>query len=203
MFLTLDTASAHCSARLTSGAGSLEATRNMARGHDVALPVLVKDLFDDTEANPLELTRVIILTGPGSFAGVRIGLSFGRALAMAARCPSIGVTAMQALLHTESEGTLVIIDVKRGQYLVQAKGEEDFATMSRAELIAAISPPPRKLSGNRVDALDFLSDCSVAQGPLWPSLAMIEAAGCAAPVTPEGARPLYHRPPDAKPVKMV
>lgn len=44
-----------------------------------------------------ELDRIAVTAGPGSFTGVRVGLSFARALALAVDRPCLGVSTLEAL----------------------------------------------------------------------------------------------------------
>lgn len=46
-----------------------------------------------------ELTHIAVSTGPGSFTGLRVGISFARGLAQAADLPLIGITTFDILAH--------------------------------------------------------------------------------------------------------
>ena len=79
--------------------------------------------------------RIVVSVGPGTFTGLRIGLAAARAISLAAECPIIGVTTLEALAFgaasnvTGGETLIVAIDARRGQVYLQAfqpKGDAIF-----------------------------------------------------------------------------
>jgi tRNA threonylcarbamoyladenosine biosynthesis protein TsaB len=67
-----------------------------------------------------DLTRIAVTTGPGSFTGVRIGLSAARGLGLALSIPVIGVPSLFAIsLATECDATAVLLDARRNEAYFQ------------------------------------------------------------------------------------
>lgn len=104
--LALDTALDACSAALVRGNDLLASrTEPMTRGQAERLPPLVAELIAESGVSFAEIDRIAVTTGPGSFTGVRVGLSFARALALALGKPCIGVSTLEALaLEAGEEG---------------------------------------------------------------------------------------------------
>jgi tRNA threonylcarbamoyl adenosine modification protein YeaZ len=59
--------------------------------HDSRLALCVKQLFEEVGVKPAEMHRVGIVIGPGSFTGLRIGLSFVKGLWMALQQPVVAI----------------------------------------------------------------------------------------------------------------
>jgi len=66
---------------------------------------------------PSDLTAIVVGTGPGSFTGTRIGLSFARGLALSLDLPVAGVSTLEALAAS-IDHAFPIIDARRGEVFV-------------------------------------------------------------------------------------
>jgi tRNA threonylcarbamoyladenosine biosynthesis protein TsaB len=86
--------------------------------HLVSLGHAVDQLLASTALSPEKIDRLAIVTGPGSFTGLRIGLSFAKGLHAARHIPMVTINALQLLaLPWLSPGARVcaMIDARRGE----------------------------------------------------------------------------------------
>src|SRR5258708_32205616 len=68
----------------------------MKRGHAEALMPLISRVIRAAGIAFAALDRIAVPTGPGSFTGLRVGLSAARGIALAADKPVVGVTTLTA-----------------------------------------------------------------------------------------------------------
>lgn len=72
---------------------------NNKRTHSVNLLPMVKDVLVDAGVDKGELAAIAISRGPGSFTGLRIGMSTARTLAQVLNIPVVGVSTLAALAY--------------------------------------------------------------------------------------------------------
>src|SRR3954463_10596397 len=99
LILAIDTALDACAAGvLDTDAGRMIAQQSLAikRGHAEALMPLIARVISESGIGFPALDRIAVTTGPGSFTGLRVGLSAARGIALAAAKPVVGVTTLTA-----------------------------------------------------------------------------------------------------------
>src|ERR1700735_1696195 len=99
LILAIDTALDACAACvLDTDAGALLAQESQAmkRGHAEALMPLIGRVMKQAGIAFAALDRIAVTTGPGSFTGLRVGLSAARGIGLAANKPVVGVTTLTA-----------------------------------------------------------------------------------------------------------
>src|SRR5215813_191021 len=97
LILAIDTALDACAAAvLDTEAGGLVAheSQPMKRGHAEALMPLIARVMHQSGLPFAALDRIAVTTGPGSFTGLRVGLSAARGIALAAGKPAVGLTTL-------------------------------------------------------------------------------------------------------------
>jgi tRNA threonylcarbamoyladenosine biosynthesis protein TsaB len=128
--LAVDTALPACSAALFDSAKGCilaRAFEPMATGHAERLATMVRDVMASAGEEFESIDRIAATVGPGTFTGLRIGLSFARGLAVALSRPVAGISTLQALAATviENPDALPIaaaIDARRGNIYFQHFG---------------------------------------------------------------------------------
>src|SRR5437773_7311126 len=99
LILAIDTALDACSAGvLDTDAGKMIALESLAmkRGHAEALMPLIARVIKVAGIAFASLDRIAVTAGPGSFTGLRVGLSAARGIALAAGKPAVGLTTLTA-----------------------------------------------------------------------------------------------------------
>ncbi len=128
--LAIDTALEACSAAvLDTDRGGIIASETlaMARGHAEAVMPLIARVMDLADIEFAELDRIAVTTGPGSFTGLRVGISATRGIALAAGKPAIGLSTLAgfaAPLIAEDDSTHVVaaIDARHDHVYLQVFG---------------------------------------------------------------------------------
>lgn len=70
---------------------------NIPRQHVKTLPVLFQSIIDEHNINLSDLDGIAVSIGPGSFTGLRIGLSYSKGLAFSHGLPIVPVPTLQGI----------------------------------------------------------------------------------------------------------
>lgn len=189
--LGLDTTGKACSAALVDeGRIIAHASEPIGRGHAERLAPLVQELIYMAGRNVSDISRIGVCTGPGSFTGQRVALSFAKGFALPRKLPVIGLSSLEIWAReADPEYNKLIVsvaDVRRGELCWAAwkDGRLEVAPVThKAEeaetLIEALGP-----------------DVILRDKPI----STIILAWLAQHETPQSAAamPLYSRGPDAK-----
>ncbi|MDF1512359.1 MAG: tRNA (adenosine(37)-N6)-threonylcarbamoyltransferase complex dimerization subunit type 1 TsaB [Anaerolineae bacterium] len=99
MLLAIDTATNHASIALHDGSFLRgECTWESPNRHTVTLVPRINQMLQASELTPEDLSAIAICIGPGSYTGVRIGVSVAKGLASAQKVPLIGVSTLDILV---------------------------------------------------------------------------------------------------------
>jgi tRNA threonylcarbamoyladenosine biosynthesis protein TsaB len=219
LILAIDTALDACAAGvLDTEAGRLIAQESvqMKRGHAEALMPLIARVIQQSGLSFAGLDRIAVTTGPGSFTGLRVGLSAARGIALAADKPVVGVTTLTAyaapVVDKAGEHPVIsAIDARHDHIYLQV------VSGNGSPLVwPCLAPIAEALEAARFGAPHLVGNAAGILADRWPAEASlpVQVDSQAAPdiawvgwlgaaVTPETApaRPYYLRAPDAKPQK--
>lgn len=117
--LAVDTSAKTASAAITDGTHLIaSATLNAPGTHSVTLLPMIDALFSASSMKPEDIDMFACSAGPGSFTGVRIGVSLIKGFGFGTDKPCVGVSALEALAYNMSmaEGILCpVMDARRSQ----------------------------------------------------------------------------------------
>ncbi len=118
LILNIETATKNCSVALAKDGNTIAireiATQNFS--HAEKLHVFIEELFSETHLKLQDLNAIAVSQGPGSYTGLRIGVSAAKGLCYALSVPLISVDTLELLARkiAITEGIIVpMIDARR------------------------------------------------------------------------------------------
>lgn len=220
--LAIDTAGPYCSAALFGDNGALASeSERVGRGHAERLMPMIDGLLARSAAAYRDISRIGVTTGPGSFTGVRIGISTARGLALALDVEAFGIGVMDVMIEQASRlpgvaaATIfvAVLPAARSDIFVQAARMSEDRTGSPDILLPATKMSVEEALGwidGRNGSICLFGSGAAAIGRdelllCGPAAAADHAdIGLLAEMARRGAgtsppRPLYLRAPDARP----
>ncbi len=117
--LALETSAKSVSAAVTeNGTVLASAYQNTGLTHSVTLMPMVDGMLKQSGLTPAEMDLVAVAAGPGSFTGLRIGVSAAKGLAWALEKPCCGVSTLESMAENlrHTDATIVCaMDARRHQ----------------------------------------------------------------------------------------
>lgn len=225
--LALETAAKAVSAAITENGKVLAAGyQDTGLTHSATLMPIVEGLFRNTGLAPADVDVVAVSAGPGSFTGVRIGVSAAKGIAFAVEKPAAAVSTLAALARNVAfaDGLIICAMDARRQQVYNALFEAKNGILTRLTPDRAISledlaaelwndPRPRRIVGDGAQlCMDFMTEAGILCRLAPPHLVMqnaisvaLEAEVLAAEgklVTAQELAPVYLRPPQAERLRM-
>ena len=187
----------------------------MARGHAEALAPMVEEAGRGLDGGFASLDRIAVTIGPGSFTGIRVGLALARAMGLALGVPVVGVPTLVAfaapLLSEPRPGIIAAaIDARHGSVYFQLF-ESSGRPLGPAALrqrcgnaCAASAPGPRCSRATRPTSSPpkrTARACPTTsrRRPTRPTSSRSPGSASRSTRSAIPARPLYVKPPDARP----
>jgi tRNA threonylcarbamoyladenosine biosynthesis protein TsaB len=119
MLLALDSSSNVASlALLRDSSVAADLRWNVGRRHSQELIAHLDALLAQVDAKVADLTAVAVALGPGSFNGVRVGVTAAKTLAMALAIPLCGVCTLDVIasgVAAEHAGVCAVLEAGRGE----------------------------------------------------------------------------------------
>ena len=118
LVLNIETATTNCSVSLSKDGETLilKEDKDSGYSHAEKLHVYINELFKEANINPKDIDAVAVSKGPGSYTGLRIGVSAAKGLCFALDKPLLAVSTLEILAHQVkiSQGYIVpMLDARR------------------------------------------------------------------------------------------
>lgn len=98
IWLGIDTSNAPLSVALVQDGKTLaEIVQNVKLTHSVGAMAAVEEVFKKAKLQPYMVDAIAVAEGPGSYTGVRIGVTIAKTLAWTLKKPLVGVSSLKAL----------------------------------------------------------------------------------------------------------
>ncbi|MCM3768170.1 tRNA (adenosine(37)-N6)-threonylcarbamoyltransferase complex dimerization subunit type 1 TsaB [Neobacillus niacini] len=92
---------------------------NLKKNHSIRIMPAIQTLMKDCGKTPADLTKIVVAKGPGSYTGVRIGVTIAKTLAWTLNIPLVGISSLEILAAGPgryfSGYISPIFDARRGQ----------------------------------------------------------------------------------------
>ena len=107
--LSIETSTNICSISLFKNKKLISIKEDMDRNHASLLAPFVKDVFDESNIKISDIDAIALSIGPGSYTGLRIGLSFAKGIAFSLNKPIIPVNTIESLNYSIKDSNYFII----------------------------------------------------------------------------------------------
>jgi len=211
--LAIDCAANLCAACVYDAGAGAELGRHvldLGKGHAEHLMAVIEAALNAGGMGYKGLDAIAVSVGPGSFTGLRVGVSAARGLALALKVPAIGVTTLEALAAEAANtfpgrAVLAALDAGRGELhaalfdkaLVLTYGP---AVANLAQATALATGATAVLAGTATPQIAAAAGHDFDIGPVAATADIVTYARLAAAKGPgEKPKPFYLRGADAKP----
>ncbi len=173
-FLLIETASSVCSVAAANENGIIAVRENEdGQQHATLITVFVDEVLKESSFSFDAINAVVVSAGPGSYTGLRIGISAAKGICFGADLPLIAIDSLQALANgfaEEKKYTGIIcsaFDARRDEiyYGIWNENSETIVTSRAAILndeflsvIHSIDSPIAFVGNGALKATNFLSD---------------------------------------------
>ena len=158
--LLIETSTSLCSVALAED-GAVAAARQSTepRAHAALTAPFVKEVLDERGLRAADLDAVCVSAGPGSYTGLRVGVSTAKGICFAAGIPLLSVGTLEVLVHQARADRLLPPDCRYVIPMIDARRMEVYT--------AVFTPDGQRLTEVEPRVVDSLSFCNErAAGPV-------------------------------------
>ena len=149
VILNIETSTEVCSVALTSEGQVLDHRENYeGQTHATLLSQYVKEMLEYASTREMKIDAIAVSIGPGSYTGLRIGLSEAKGLAFGLQVPLIGVNTLQLMAVSAMFNHFIDEDNVLYVPMIDARRMEVYTAAYNAALEPVLPPQAMILNGN-------------------------------------------------------
>ncbi len=104
---------------------TFELKKENMRSHSEYAVNTLKKILNDAQIELKDIDQIIVVNGPGSFTGVRIGVTIAKTIAFSLNIPIKTITSLEAYGVSDSNPyDIVTIEDSKGKYIAQKEGKQ-------------------------------------------------------------------------------
>ena len=154
VILNIETSTDVCSVALTSEGQVLDHRENYeGQTHATLLSQYVKEMLDYARVREIKIDAIAVSIGPGSYTGLRIGLSEAKGLAFGMNAPLIGVNTLQLLTVNAMFNHFIEEDKVLYVPMIDARRMEVYTAVYTPALETVMEPQAMILDGHAFEEL--------------------------------------------------
>ncbi len=136
-FLAIDTGAKKLTVAAKNGEEEVALSLDCAMQHSVRLFETIEEVLSRARLTLAELDFIACVVGPGSFTGIRIGISAVKGLCFAAEKPALVVTSFEEIAYDGEGKRIAVVDAGHGYVYAEGFGVELTAGYYPFEEVAA------------------------------------------------------------------
>ncbi len=169
-----------------------------------ALPEIV-NLFTTTNLTAKDIDKIIVVNGPGSFTGIRIGITIAKVYAWSLNIPITTITSLEAMMLSSKASTAIVpmIDARR-RYVFSAIYDENKEVILKPQHIKMddLNKELEKLSNYTIITKDELEEYEDKEEYDPDILKIISYFKDKEPINPHAVNPDYLKLTEAEESKL-
>ncbi|MFT4416897.1 tRNA (adenosine(37)-N6)-threonylcarbamoyltransferase complex dimerization subunit type 1 TsaB [Fredinandcohnia humi] len=174
--LSIDTSNYVLGIAITDGDKVVgEFITNLPKNHSVRAMPAIEQLLTECGMKPNDVEKIVVAKGPGSYTGVRIGVTIAKTLAWSLQIPLVGVSSLEVVAANGRyfNGCLVpIFDARRGQvYTGLYKYEEQKLVCVEVDQIVLLADWLSELKRKETPVLFIGNDVTIHEEKIKTELA--------------------------------
>lgn len=134
--LFIDTHTNKVTIILRNGDDDFKEEKISDKGHSGIVMPIIEGLFKRANLRPDDLDLIVVVNGPGSFTGVRIGVTIAKTMAYTKNIPVKSITSLEAYgVSSTSSGDIVMVEDPKGIYSARLESDKyvDYMYQKKAD----------------------------------------------------------------------